>query len=36
MHVRLIQSRTLLGQLRAQLGTAEYRYRLLTGEARTI
>jgi adhesin transport system outer membrane protein len=33
MHVRLIQSRTLLGQLRAQLGTAEYRYRLLTGEA---
>jgi outer membrane protein TolC len=33
MHVRLIQSRTLLGQLRAQLGTAEYRYRLLTGQA---
>jgi|APMI01.1.fsa_nt_gi outer membrane protein TolC len=32
MHVRLIQSRTLLGQLRAQLGTAEYRYRLLTGQ----
>ncbi|MBL8429169.1 MAG: TolC family protein [Dechloromonas sp.] len=29
--VRLIQSRTLLGQLRTQLATAEYRYRLLTG-----
>ncbi len=33
MRVRLIQNRTLLGQLRAQLGTAEYRYRLLTGAA---
>ncbi|WP_374246157.1 TolC family protein [Zoogloea sp.] len=33
MRVRLIQNRTLLGQLRAQLGTAEYRYRLLTGQA---
>ena len=32
MHVRLIQNRALLGQLRAQLGTAEYRYRLLTGQ----
>ncbi len=32
MRVRLIQNRTLLGQLRAQLATAEYRYRLLTGE----
>ena len=31
MRVRLIQNRALLGQLRAQLGTAEYRYRLLTG-----
>ncbi|MBK7648362.1 MAG: TolC family protein [Betaproteobacteria bacterium] len=31
MSVRLIQSRTLLGQLRTQLTTAEYRYRLLTG-----
>ena len=29
--LRLIQSRTLLGQLRSQLTTAEYRYRLLTG-----
>lgn len=28
---RLIQSHTLLGQLRTQLVTAEYRYRLLTG-----
>ncbi|WP_374267412.1 TolC family protein [Zoogloea sp.] len=35
MRVRLIQNRNLLGQLRAQLGTAEYRYRLLTGEAPT-
>ncbi len=33
MRVRLIQNRALLGQLRAQLGTAEYRYRLLTGQA---
>ncbi|WP_442771191.1 TolC family protein, partial [Zoogloea ramigera] len=33
MRVRLIQNRTILGQLRAQLGTAEYRYRLLTGQA---
>lgn len=33
MRVRLIQNRTLLGQLRAQLGTAEYRYRLLTSQA---
>ena len=32
MRVRLIQNRALLGQLRAQLGTAEYRYRLLTGQ----
>ena len=32
MRVRLIQNRTILGQLRAQLGTAEYRYRLLTGQ----
>jgi len=31
INVRLIQSRTLLGQLRTQLATAEYRYRLLTG-----
>lgn len=33
IHVRLIQNRTVQGQLRAQLGTAEYRYRLLTGQA---
>ena len=33
MRVRLIQNRAILGQLRAQLGTAEYRrYRLLTGQ----
>ncbi len=32
MRVRLIQNRTLLGQLRAQLGTAEYRFRLLTSQ----
>lgn len=31
--LRLIQSSTLLGQLRSQLTTAEYRYRLLTGTA---
>ncbi|NML28772.1 TolC family protein [Zoogloea dura] len=33
IHVRQIQNQALLGQLRAQLGTAEYRYRLLAGEA---
>lgn len=30
-NVRLIQSRTLLGQIRSQLATAEYRYQLITG-----
>lgn len=33
IRVRQIQNQALLGQLRAQLGSAEYRYRLLTGEA---
>jgi len=32
VRVRLIQNRNNLGLLRSQLGTAEYRYRLLTGQ----
>lgn len=33
IRVRQIQNQALLGQVRAQLGSAEYRYRLLTSEA---
>jgi len=32
VRVRLIQNRNNIGLLRSQLGTAEYRYRLLTGQ----